>query len=57
MNKTPVVCKDSPGFIVNRVARHYYLEAMRLVETGKAQVYLLLIALWRHRASKWGRSG
>ncbi len=32
MNKTPVKCKDAPGFIVNRVARHYYLEAMRLVE-------------------------
>ncbi len=32
MNKTPVLCKDAPGFIVNRVARHYYLEAMRLVE-------------------------
>jgi 3-hydroxybutyryl-CoA dehydrogenase len=34
MNKTPVVCKDAPGFIVNRVARHYYLEAMNLVENG-----------------------
>jgi len=34
MNKTPVVCKDSPGFIVNRVARHYYLEAMKLVENN-----------------------
>ena len=32
MNKTPVMCKDAPGFIVNRVARHYYLEAMKLVE-------------------------
>lgn len=32
MGKTPVMCKDVPGFIVNRVARHYYLEAMRLVE-------------------------
>lgn len=30
--KTPVICKDSPGFIVNRVARPYYLEALRLVE-------------------------
>jgi 3-hydroxybutyryl-CoA dehydrogenase len=34
--KTPVVCKDAPGFIVNRVARHYYLEAMKLVELGFA---------------------
>lgn len=32
--KTPVVCKDSPGFIVNRVARPYYIEALRLVEEG-----------------------
>ena len=30
--KTPVLCKDSPGFIVNRVARPYYLEALQLVE-------------------------
>lgn len=36
LNKTPVMCKDAPGFIVNRVARHYYLEAMKLVETGIA---------------------
>jgi len=32
LGKTPVVCKDAPGFIVNRVARHYYLEAMKLLE-------------------------
>ncbi len=31
LNKTPVICKDAPGFIVNRVARHYYLEAMKIV--------------------------
>ena len=36
MNKTPVMCKDAPGFIVNRVARHYYLESMKLVELGIA---------------------
>jgi len=34
MNKTPVLCKDSPGFIVNRVARPYYIESLRLVEEG-----------------------
>lgn len=38
MQKTPVVCIDAPGFIVNRVARHYYLEAMRLVESGVATI-------------------
>jgi 3-hydroxybutyryl-CoA dehydrogenase len=35
-DKTPVVVKDSPGFIVNRVARHYYLEALKLLEEGIA---------------------
>jgi 3-hydroxybutyryl-CoA dehydrogenase len=36
MGKTPVMCEDAPGFIVNRVARHYYLEAMKMVEQGVA---------------------
>jgi 3-hydroxybutyryl-CoA dehydrogenase len=36
LKKTPVLCKDAPGFIVNRVARHYYLEAMKIVEQGIA---------------------
>lgn len=34
MNKIPVLCKDSPGFIVNRVARLFYIESLRLVEEG-----------------------
>lgn len=38
LNKVPVLCKDAPGFIVNRVARHYYLEAMKLVEKGTATI-------------------
>ncbi len=38
MDKTPVLCKDAPGFIVNHVARPYYLEALRLVETGAATI-------------------
>lgn len=32
LGKIPVMCKDAPGFIVNRVARPYYLEALRLAE-------------------------
>jgi len=32
MNKTSVICKDSPGFIVNRVARPFYIESLRLAE-------------------------
>jgi len=34
MGKTPVYCRDSPGFIVNHVARPYYLEALHLLEAG-----------------------
>ncbi|MBO9566487.1 MAG: 3-hydroxybutyryl-CoA dehydrogenase [Niastella sp.] len=34
LDKTPVLCKDAPGFIVNHVARPYYLEALRLIEQG-----------------------
>ncbi|HSN10030.1 MAG TPA: 3-hydroxyacyl-CoA dehydrogenase NAD-binding domain-containing protein [Hanamia sp.] len=36
MSKKPVLCEDSPGFIVNRVARHYYLEPLKIVEEGIA---------------------
>lgn len=35
MGKTPVLCKDAPGFIVNHVARPYYLEALHLLEQGR----------------------
>lgn len=30
LKKTAVICQDAPGFIVNRVARPYYLEAMKI---------------------------
>jgi 3-hydroxybutyryl-CoA dehydrogenase len=35
-NKSVVVCKDTPGFIVNRVARPFYGEALRIYEEGMA---------------------
>jgi len=38
MGKTPVLCKDSPGFIVNRVARPFYIESLRLLEEGLSNV-------------------
>ncbi|MFC7921973.1 3-hydroxyacyl-CoA dehydrogenase [Streptomyces cinereoruber] len=34
--KTPVRCADTPGFIVNRVARPFYAEALRVYEEGGA---------------------
>jgi 3-hydroxybutyryl-CoA dehydrogenase len=34
--KVTVVCKDTPGFIVNRVARPFYGEALRIYEEGIA---------------------
>jgi 3-hydroxybutyryl-CoA dehydrogenase len=34
--RRPVFANDSPGFIVNRVARHYYVESLRLLEEGAA---------------------
>jgi len=37
LKKTAVVCIDSPGFIVNRVARPYYIESLRLLEEGHAE--------------------
>lgn len=36
MGKTPVEAKDTPGFIVNRVARPFYGEALRIVGEGLA---------------------
>lgn len=35
-NKIPVVAKDTPGFIVNKVARPFYSEALRIFEEGIA---------------------
>ncbi|MCI0706530.1 MAG: 3-hydroxyacyl-CoA dehydrogenase NAD-binding domain-containing protein [Ignavibacteriae bacterium] len=38
IDKTPVVAKDTPGFIVNRVARPFYGEALRLLGENVATV-------------------
>ncbi len=34
LGKTAVYTKDAPGFIVNRVARHFYVEALKIAEEG-----------------------
>ncbi len=36
--KVPVIAKDTPGFIVNKVARPFYSEAIKLYEEGVASV-------------------
>lgn len=32
LDKVSVLAKDAPGFIVNRVARHYYVESLKILE-------------------------
>ena len=39
--KSPVIAKDTPGFIVNRVARPYYGESIRIYEEGIAGFYTI----------------
>jgi len=36
MGKTTVDCKDTPGFIVNRLLVPYMMEAVRMLERGDA---------------------
>jgi 3-hydroxybutyryl-CoA dehydrogenase len=36
ISKTAVLAHDSPGFIVNRVARHFYVESLKILEEGVA---------------------
>jgi 3-hydroxybutyryl-CoA dehydrogenase len=43
--KTPVRVRDTPGFIVNRVARPFYLEAMRMMDEGVAPIETIDAAL------------
>lgn len=38
MGKQPVMAKDAPGFIVNRVARNFYVEGLKVLEEGVADV-------------------
>lgn len=53
IGKTSVETKDSPGFIVNRVARHFYTEAFVLEGEGIADV-LGIDALMRSAGFKMG---
>ena len=53
LNKKPVICNDSPGFIVNRVARPFYIESLKLVEEGKAS-FETIDRLLENRGFKMG---
>lgn len=52
--KVPVVCKDTPGFIVNRVARPFYGESIRLFEEGVADMPTIDAALRTHGGFRMG---
>jgi 3-hydroxybutyryl-CoA dehydrogenase len=43
--KVPVVCQDTPGFIVNRVNRPYTIAALRLLEAGEGDIASIDAAL------------
>ena len=39
--KIPVICNNAPGFIVNRVARPYYFEALKMLEDQKTDIEII----------------
>ncbi len=39
LGKTVVYAQDAPGFIVNRVARHYYVESLKIMEENVADFH------------------
>ena len=43
--KLPVIVKDIPGFLVNRIARPFYGEALRIVEENIADVFQVDLAM------------
>jgi 3-hydroxybutyryl-CoA dehydrogenase len=53
IGKVSVDAKDSPGFIVNRVARHFYVESLLAVENDSAS-YETIDALMRASGFKMG---
>ncbi len=53
MGKTCVMAADSPGFIVNRVARHFYVEGLKVLEENIAD-YQTIDALMESSGFKMG---
>ena len=54
--KTPVVCADRPGFIVNRVNRPFTIEALRILESGARRRDRGSTRRSATAASRWARS-
>ncbi|MNU14508.1 3-hydroxyadipyl-CoA dehydrogenase [compost metagenome] len=52
--KVPVLTKDTPGFIVNRVARPFYGEAIRIMEEGLASKEDIDLAMTQAGGFKMG---
>ena len=52
--KLPVIAKDTPGFIVNRVARPFYGEAIRILEEGIADCATIDFAMTNLGGFKMG---
>ncbi len=52
--KLPIAVKDTPGFIVNRIARPYYGEAIRILEEGIADIATIDWAMTRFGGFKMG---
>lgn len=53
LGKVPVMAKDAPGFIVNRVARPYYVESLKLLEEQVAD-FETIDALLENNGFKMG---
>lgn len=53
-NKTTVIAKDTPGFIVNRIARPFYSEALRIRDEGIADITTIDYAMKQTGGFKMG---
>jgi 3-hydroxybutyryl-CoA dehydrogenase len=52
--KVPVFAQDTPGFIVNRIARPYYSEALRILDEGIADIQTIDWAMTHFGKFKMG---
>ncbi len=52
--KHPVLAKDTPGFIVNRIARPFYSEALRMAEEQIAPIEVIDLAMRQKGGFKMG---